>query len=184
MLHFSKISTQGKDFNLIASGALAFKIHNKILKDEAFHQGTKIKRNMLLGSPSARAANPEQKKVFFVIISDLDRTNVDSLCQMIKKERANGSYAVCQVIPMYYNEPSFKALKMLRQNFDEVMELSKFNLGSSKALMSAEQQHCVITDYSLSLARIMYHVCVNDFAASNQKQEVREEARTEEAVYA
>ncbi|MFD2515583.1 hypothetical protein ACFSRY_17045 [Pontibacter locisalis] len=179
MLHFSKISTQGKDFNLIASGALAFKIHNKILKDEAFQQGTKIQRNMLLGSPSARAASPNQKKVFFVVISDLDRTNVEALCQMIKKERANGSYAVCQVIPMYYNEPSFKALKMLRQNFDEVMELSKFNLGSSKALMSAEQQHCVITDYSVSMARIMYHVCVNDFA-SNHKVETR----AEEAVYA
>ena len=38
MLHFTKISTQGKDFNLIASGALAFKIHNKILKDVAFVQ--------------------------------------------------------------------------------------------------------------------------------------------------
>ncbi|WP_439883080.1 hypothetical protein ACSX1A_07895 [Pontibacter sp. MBLB2868] len=179
MLHFSKISTQGKDFNLIASGALAFKIHNKILKDESFLQGTKIKRNMLLGSPAAKTANPDQKKVFFVVISDLDRTNVESLCQMIKKERANGSYAVCQVIPMYYNEPSFKALKMLRQNFDEVMELSKFNLGSSKALMSAEQQHCVITDYSVSMARIMYHVCVNDFASKNTP-----EVKAEEAVYA
>jgi hypothetical protein len=173
MLHFSQITTQGKDFNLIASGALAFKIHNKILKDDAFQDGTKIKRNMLLGSPAARAASTDKKKVFFVVISDLDRTNVESLCKMIKKERTNGSYAVCQVIPMYYNEPSFKALKLLRQNFDEVMELSKFNLGTSKALMSAEQQHCVITDYSLAMARIMYHVCVNDFA-SVPKAEIKE----------
>ena len=168
MLHFSKISTQGKDFNLIASGALAFKIHNKILKDDCFQQGTKISRNMLLGSAPARSANTDKKKVFFVIISDVDRTNIESLCQMIKEEKAKGSYAVCQVIPLYYNEPSFKALKMLRQTFDEVMELSKFNLGSSKALITPEQQHCLITDYSLAMARIMYHVCVQDTGAQVQ----------------
>ncbi|WP_299821756.1 hypothetical protein [uncultured Pontibacter sp.] len=179
MLHFSKISTQGKEFNLIASGALAFKIHNKILKDECFQRGTKITRNMLLGSVPARTANTQQKKVFFVIISDLDKMNIEELCQTVKEEREKGSYAVCQVIPMYYNEPSFKALKMLRQNFDEVMELSKFNLGSSKALISPEQQHCIITDYSVSMARIMYHVCVKDFAA-NQKQEIK----VAEPVYA
>lgn len=164
MLHFSKISTQGKDFNLIASGALAFKIHNKILKDDAFQHGSKIYRNMLLGSAPARAVNADRRNVFYVIISDLDKMNIDSLCKMISQERAKGSYAVCQVIPVYYNEPSFKALKTLRQNFDEVIELNKFNLGSSKALMSAEQQQCLITDYSLSMARIMYHVCVKDFA--------------------
>ena len=165
MLHFSKISTQGKDFNLIASGALAFKIHNKILKDDCFQRGTKISRNMLLGSAPARSANTDKKKVFFVIISDVDRMNIESLCQMIRDEKAKGSYAVCQVIPLYYNEPSFKALKMLRQTFDEVMELSKFNLGNSKALITPEQQHCIITDYSLAMARIMYHVCVHDSAS-------------------
>ncbi|WP_242928932.1 hypothetical protein [Pontibacter vulgaris] len=172
MLHFSKISTQGKDFNLIASGALAFKIHNKILKDEDFQHGTRVSRSMLLGSVGAptQLTNPDQKKVYFVIISDLDKTNVDSLCKMIAKERANGSYAVCEVIPAFYNEPSFKALKMLRQNFDEVIELSKFNLGNSKALVSSEQQHCIVTDYSLSMARIMYHVCVNDFASKQSAE--------------
>jgi len=169
MLHFSKISTQGKDFNLIASGALAFKIHNKILKEEAFQHGAKIHRNMLLGSAPARAVNADRRNVFYVILSDLDKMNIESLCNMISQERAKGSYAVCQVIPAYYNEPSFKALKTLRQNFDEVIELSKFNLGNSKALMSAEQQQCLITDYSLSMARIMYHVCVKDSAGYNQQ---------------
>ncbi|WP_347157019.1 hypothetical protein [Pontibacter chitinilyticus] len=173
MLHFSKISSKGKDFNLIASGALAFKIHNKILKDESFVQGTKISRNMLLNSNAFPKDRSEQKKVFFVIISDLDRTNVEALCKSIAAERAKGSYAVCQVIPMYYNEPSFKALKMLRHTFDEVMELSKFNLGGSKALSHAEQQQCIITDYSLSMARIMYHVCVNDFASNLAKPDQR-----------
>jgi len=172
MLHFSKISAKGKDFNLIASGALAFKIHNKILKDESLTQGTKISRNMLLnGIPVSE--NTGQKKVYFVIISDLDKTNVEALCATIAAERAKGSYAVCQVIPVFYNEPSFKALKMLRQNFDEVVELNKFNLGGSKALSHAEQQQCLITEYSLSMARIMYHVCVKDFAPSYPKTEQR-----------
>ncbi|OKL41489.1 hypothetical protein [Pontibacter flavimaris] len=165
MLHFSKISTKGKDFNLIASGALAFKIHNKILKDETFHKGAKISRNMLLGGVPAKALNTDRRNVFYVILSDVDRTNVEQLCELIAQERRKGSYAVCQVIPLYYNEPSFKALKTLRQNFDEVIELNKFNLGSSKVLMSSEQQRCLITDYSLSMARIMYHVCVKDFAS-------------------
>lgn len=161
MLHFSKISTKGKDFNLLASGALAFKIHNKILKDEAFQQGLSISRNMLVGSAPARVATTGQKSVFFVIISDLDKVKIESLCEMIAQERAKGSYAVCQVIPLYYNEPCFKALKMLRQNFDEVLELSKFNLGGSKALIGGDQQQCVMTDYVLSMARIMFHVCAN-----------------------
>ncbi len=167
MLHISKISTKGKEFNLIASGALAFKIHNKILKDEDFQKGTRVSRSMLLGSVGAPShiSNPVQRKVFFVIISDLDKTNVESLCKMIALERANGSYAVCEVIPAFYNEPSFKALKMLRQTFDEVIELSKFNLGGSKALAGPDLQNCIVTDYSLSMARIMFHVCVNDYVA-------------------
>lgn len=169
MLHFSKISSKGKDFNLIASGALAFKIHNKILKDDTFTKGTKISRNMLLGSVPAKAMTADKRNVFYVILSDVDRTNVEDLCKMISQERKKGSYAVCQVIPLYYNEPSFKALKTLRQNFDEVIELNKFSFGNGKALMSAEQQHCLITDYSLSMARIMYHVCVKDFAPIAQE---------------
>lgn len=173
MLHFSKISSKGKDFNLIASGALAFKIHNKILKDESFAHGNKVSRNMLLGSKIARAGSTTQKKIFLVIISDLNRTNVESLCQTIAEERAKGSYAVCQVIPMYFSEPSFKALRLLRQNFDEVMELSKFNVGDTKALAYAEQQQCLIMDYSLSMARIMYHVCINDFTSNQNKTEQR-----------
>ncbi|PTX20178.1 hypothetical protein C8N40_103253 [Pontibacter mucosus] len=169
MLHFSKISSKGKDFNLIASGALAFKIHNKILKDDTFTKGTKISRNMLLGSVPAKAMTADKRNVFYVILSDVDRTNVEDLCKMIAQERKKGSYAVCQVIPLYYNEPSFKALKTLRQNFDEVIELNKFSFGNGKVLMSAEQQHCLITDYSLSMARIMYHVCVKDFAPIMQE---------------
>ncbi|SFF85505.1 hypothetical protein [Pontibacter chinhatensis] len=169
MLHFSKISSKGKDFNLIASGALAFKIHNKILKDDTFTKGTKISRNMLLGSVPAKAMTADKRNVFYVILSDVDRTNVEDLCKMIAQERKKGSYAVCQVIPLYYNEPSFKALKTLRQNFDEVIELNKFSFGNGKVLMSAEQQHCLITDYSLSMARIMYHVCVKDFAPIAQE---------------
>ncbi|HEY4651861.1 MAG TPA: hypothetical protein VIG72_10630 [Pontibacter sp.] len=161
MLHFTKITTQGRDFNLIASGALAFKIHNRILKDEAFTAGTSINRNMLIGSVPARKATSGNKSVFFVIISDLDKVNTEALCQVIARERAKGSYAVCQVIPMYYNEPSFKALKMLRQNFDEVLELSKMNLGGGKVLMGMEQQHCLMSDYLLSMARIMFHVCAS-----------------------
>ena len=180
MLHFSKITTKGKDFNLIASGALAFKIHNKILKDELFTKGAKVNRNMLLNSSVARAVNTDQKKVFYVVISDLDRMNIEALCKTISEERANGSYAVCQVIPMYLNEPSFKALKMLRQNFDEVIELSKFNIGGSKALMNAEQHNCLITDYSISMARIMFNVTAKDFAPAQRPAE----AVVAEAVYA
>ncbi|WP_162426495.1 hypothetical protein [Pontibacter pudoricolor] len=175
MLHFTKISTQGKDFNLIASGALAFKIHNKILKDEAFVHGSSVSRNMLVGSVPARKATTDKKSVFFVIISDLDKVNTESLCQMIAQERAKGSYAVCQVIPMYYNEPSFKALKMLRQNFDEVLELSKFNLGGSKVLIGMEQQHCIISDYVISMARIMFHVCANSAIPAKTAEERIEE---------
>jgi len=178
MLHFSKISTPSRDFNLIASGALAFKIHNKILKDESFMKDAKLSRNLLHSNAVLKAVNPSQKKVFFVIISDLDKMNAESLCNMIAKERANGSYAVCQVIPTYYNEPSFKALKMLRQNFDEVIELNKLALGGGKALMSTEQQHCIITDYSLSMARLMRHVCVNDHAVKEK------EVKKGEIVYA
>src|SRR5690606_19693402 len=122
MLHFSKITTKSKDFHLIASGALAFKVHNKILKDEDFMKGAKVSRN-LLPNNAAIKSDKSEARVFFVIISDLDKMDASSLCNMIAKERAKGSYAVCQVIPMYYNEPSFKALKMLRQNFDEVIEL-------------------------------------------------------------
>src|SRR5690606_9654051 len=105
MLHFSKITAKSKDFHLIASGALAFKIHNKILKDEDFMKGAKVSRNLLPSNAVIKSESGDQKNVFFVIISDLDKMNATNLCNMIAKERAKGSYAVCQVIPMYYNEP-------------------------------------------------------------------------------
>ncbi|QCR21784.1 hypothetical protein [Pontibacter sp. SGAir0037] len=159
MLHFSRISSQGNDFHLIASGALAFKIQNKILKDDTFQQGVSVKRNLIWHSSPARTA--VQKKVFFVIISDLDKVKVESLCKMIADERAQGGYAVCQVIPMLLNEPGYKALKMLRQSFDEVIELNKFNMGNGAAAMSAEQQQCIMTDYSISMARIIFHSSMN-----------------------
>ncbi len=121
---------------------------------------------MLLDNSSILASSPGQKKVFFVIISDLDKINTASLCRMISKERANGGYAVCQIIPMLYNEPSFRALKMLRQSFDEVLELGKFTINTSKVLVNTEQQNCIITDFSLSMARIMYQICVKDFTSA------------------
>ncbi|WP_114781556.1 hypothetical protein [Botryobacter ruber] len=166
MLHFSKITTPGKDFNLIASGALAYKIHNKILKDEEFRQYATIARNMHYASTS-----PAGNNIFFVIISDLDKINTESLCHMIAKERQKGGYAVCEVIPMLYNEVSFKALTLLQQTFNEVLELGKFNLGSSKALINAEQQNCVITDYSLSMVRLIYNLCLTNTTASTRKTE-------------
>lgn len=169
MLHFSKITAKSRDFHLIASGALAFKIHNKILKDEDFMKGAKVSRNLLQSNAVIKSESGE-KKVFFVIISDLDKMNATNLCSMIAKERARGSYAVCQVIPMYYNEPSFKALKMLRQNFDEVIELNKLTLGGGKALINSEQQHCIITDYSISMARIMRNVCVSEPATKEMDE--------------
>jgi DNA-directed RNA polymerase subunit H (RpoH/RPB5) len=170
MLHFSKITAKSKDFHLIASGALAFKIHNKILKDEDFMKGAKVSRNLLPSNAVIKSEGGDQKKVFFVVISDLDKMNATNLCNMIAKERAKGSYAVCQVIPMYYNEPSFKALKMLRQNFDEVIELNKLTLGGGKALVSTEQQHCIITDYSITMARIVRNICVNDHVVKEKEE--------------
>lgn len=170
MLHFSKITAKSKDFHLIASGALAFKIHNKILKDEDFIKGAKVSRSLLQSNAVIKASDSSDKKVFFVIISDLDKMNAANLCNMIAKERARGSYAVCQVIPMYYNEPSFKALKMLRQNFDEVIELNKLTLGGGKALVSNEQQHCIITEYSISMAKIMRNVCVGEHVVKEKEE--------------
>lgn len=170
MLHFSKITSKSRDFHLIASGALAFKVHNKILKDESFMKGAKVSRSLLQSNAVIKSSNSDQKKVFFVIISDLDKMNAASLCNMIAQERAKGSYAVCQVIPMYYNEPSFKALKMLRQNFDEVIELNKLTLGGGKALISNEQHNCIIADYSISMARLMRHVCVSDHVPQEKEE--------------
>lgn len=174
MLHFSKISTHGNEFNLIASGALAFKIHNKILKDEAFLQGAPIKWNALLGSTAERQTAVQQKKIFFVIISDLDKLKVESLCRMISKERASGGYAVCQVMPMFQTEPFYKSLKLLRQNFDEVIELNRILFSGSSTHMNAEQQQCIVTDHSVSMARIMFHASAGSLQSSRQMQETHE----------
>ncbi len=174
MLHFSKISAHGNEFNLIASGALAFKIHNKILKDDAFQQGAPIKWNALLGSTAERQAAVQQKKIFFVVISDLDKLKVESLCRMISQERASGGYAVCEVIPMFHTEPFYKSLKLLRQNFDEVIELNKILHVNSSAHISAEQQQCIVSDYSVSMARIMFNTSVGSLKSSRQVQETHE----------
>ncbi|MDX5347905.1 MAG: hypothetical protein LPK19_11720 [Hymenobacteraceae bacterium] len=110
------------------------------------------------------------KKVFFTIVSDLDSLNTDMLCQLTAKAKKSGSYAVCEVIAMYYNERNLKALKQLRKNFNEVVEVSKLCLGDSKSLAYSEQQTCIITNFTLSLARIMFHVCSDDFGTTKEQK--------------
>lgn len=166
MLHISKITRKGKEFNLIASGALAFKIYNKILKDPVF-ENQKIKTYSLLcdsldASPLF-SAEPDTRKVYFAIVSDLDKDTNDALCLKMLNERQKNSYAVCEVIAMYYNERYFRAVKKMRNSFDELTELNKPGLNQSKNMLYSEQQSCLLTEYSMTMAKIMFHTTLEDF---------------------
>lgn len=166
MLHISKIVRNGKEFNLIASGALAFKIYNKILKEPVF-ENLKIKSASILCDAIATSplfkADPAVNSVYFAIVSDLDKETNNALCLRMGQERLNNGYAVCEVIAMYYNERYFRAVKQLRNSFDELFELNKPSVNQSKALLYSEQQNCLLTDYSLTLAKILYHTTLEDF---------------------
>ena len=160
MLHFSQITANNKSINLIASGALAFKISQKILKDAAF-AGFKIKNSSMLcealDDPKSDLRFFDGKKVFFAIISDLDTPNCEALGRVIAKARKNGSYAVCEIITMFYNERFFKAMKHLKQNFNETIELNKLLMSNSRSLTYTEQQNCQITDFSTMFARMLFN---------------------------
>jgi hypothetical protein len=166
MLHISKIIRNGKEFNLIASGALAFKIYNKILKEPVF-ENQKIRSYSLLcnnlESNPLFNADPDLKKVYFVIVSDLDKESNDAICLKMLSERQRNSYAVCEVIAMYYNERYFRAVKKMRNSFDELLELNKPGLNQSKAMLYSEQQSCLLTEYSLAIAKMLYHTTLEDF---------------------
>src|SRR5690606_1275488 len=142
MLHISKICRNGKEFNLIASGALAFKVYNKILKEPIF-ENLKIKSYSLLcdALPNSPLFNsdPDVQSVYFAIISDLDRETNNALCLKMGEERLRNGYAVCEVIAMYYNERYFRAVKQLRNSFDELVELNKPSVNQSRALVYSEQ---------------------------------------------
>jgi hypothetical protein len=166
MLHISKISKNGKEFNLIACGALAFKLYNKILKEPVFEK-QKIKSysilcDMIDNSPIFNA-EAGVKKVYFAIVSDLDKDANNALCVKMAAEREHNSYAVCEVIAMNYNERYFRAVKQMRSSFDELFELNKPGFNQNKSLHYTEQQNCLITEYSLMLAKIMYHTTLEDF---------------------
>ena len=160
MLHFSQISLNGKSINIIASGALAFKISQKILKDEAFAK-SKIKNSSMLcealDDPKSDMRFFDGKKVYFAIISDLDTTNCEALGKVMAKARKNGSYAVCEIITMFYNERFFKAMKHLKQNFNETIELNKLLMSNSRSLTYTEQQNCQITDFTTMFARMLFN---------------------------
>ena len=166
MLHISKITRHGKEFNLIASGALAFKVYNKILKEPVF-ENLKIKSYSVLCDGIATSpvfqSDPEINSVYFAIVSDLDKETNNALCLKMAQERLQNGYAVCEVIAMYYNERYFRAVKQLRNSFDELFELNRPSVNQSKTLLYSDQQNCLLTDYSITLAKILYHITLEDF---------------------
>jgi hypothetical protein len=182
MLHISKISKNGKEFNLIASGALAFKLYNKILKEPIF-ENHRIKSygilcDMMDGSP-AFDSDPDVKKVYLANETDLDKDVNNALCLKMLTEREQNSYAVCEVIAMNYNERYFRAVKQMRGSFDELFELNKPFFAQNKTLHYTEQQNCLITEYSLMIAKMLYHTTLDDF---NPARVLRLENQHEEAA--
>lgn len=174
MLHFAKISRNGKEFNLLASGALAFKVFNKILKDPAFLSCDISVTSMLhtsLEDGQPKTALFQGKRLFYVIISDLDKISNEALCRRILEARHQQSYAVCDVISMSYNERYYKSLKRLRNSFDEMVELNKIALVQNKSLSYSEQQNYLITDFSLMHARMMFHIGTSDFVKISKAAE-------------
>jgi hypothetical protein len=174
MLHLAKISRNGKEFNLIASGALAFKVFNKILKDPVFLTCDISVTSMLHtsiedGQPKAKLF--DGKKLFYVIISDLDKISNEALCRRIMESRQQESYAVCDVISMSYNERYYKALKRLRNSFDEMVELNKIALTQNRSLSYSDHQNYMITDFALMHARMMFHIATSEFVKTSKSTE-------------
>ena len=169
MLHVSKITRNGKEFNLIASGALAFKMYNKILKEPVF-ENQKIRNYSILCDGLATSPlfkpDPEVKSVYFAIVSDLDKESNNALCLKMAEQRLNNGYAVCEVIAMYYNERYYRAVKKMRASFDELIELNKPGVNSSRPLHYTDQQNCLLSEYSVMFAKILYHISLEDFAPS------------------
>jgi hypothetical protein len=119
--------------------------------------------------------------VFFAIISDLDITNCEALGKVIAKTRKNGSYAVCEIITMFYNERFFKAMKHLKNNFDETIELNKLLMSNSRSLTYTEQQSCQITDFTTMFARMLFNTSGVTSGSANLT-EVSQEPMLKKAV--
>lgn len=174
MLHFAKISRNGKEFNLIASGALAFKVFNKILKDPAFLPFEVSVTSMLhtsIEDGQPKATLFEGKKLFYVIVSDLDKISNETLCHRIMEARQQQSYAVCDVVSMSYNERYYKALKRLRNSFDEMVELNRITMAQNRSASYSDQQNYLITEFALMHARMMFHAGTSDFVKTTKAAE-------------
>lgn len=174
MLHFAKISRNAKELNLIASGALAFKVFNKILKDPAFLSCDISVTSMLhtsIEDGQPKAILFQGKKLFYVIISDLDKVSNETLCRRITDAREQQGYAVCDVISMSYNERYYKALKRLRNSFDEMVELNKITLAQNRSQSYSDQQNFMITDFAMMHARMMLHIGTSEFATTSKAAE-------------
>ena len=167
MLHLTRITRNGKEFNLIASGALAFKMYTKILKDPVFENQKSRSYSILcdsIASSPLLKPDPEVSSVYFAIVSDLDKESNNALCLKMAEGRLNNGYAVCEVIAMYYNERYYRAVKKMRASFDELIELNKPGVNHSRPLHYTEQQNCLLTDYSIMFAKILYHTTLEDFS--------------------
>ncbi len=171
MLHFAKISRNGKEFNLIASGALAFKVFNKILRDPIFLASDISVTSMLhtsIEDGQPKATLFQGKKLFYVLISDLGKISNETLCRRILDAREQQSYAVCDVISMSYNERYYKSLKRLRNSFDEMVELNKITLTQNRSQSYSDHQNYLITDFAMMHARIMFNIGTSDFVKSTK----------------
>jgi hypothetical protein len=174
MLHFAKISRNGKEFNLIASGALAFKVFNKILRDPVFSASEISVTSMLhtsIEDGQPKAVLFKGKKLFYVIISDLDKVSNETLCRRITDAREQQSYAVCDVISMSYNERYYKALKRLRNSFDEMVELNKITMTQNRSQSYSDQQNFMINDFAMMHARMMFNIGTSEFTKTSKADE-------------
>jgi hypothetical protein len=164
MIHFTTISRNQREFNLIAIGSLAFKMYSRFLLDRTVQNCTQTTLNVVSVSRLPQL-NPHKNNFYVALISDLDAPEIYPICDYLMRARINFGYTVGEVMALNDSPSYIKRIHKLRNSFDVLVELENFLVVDSKE-MSVQEKHAFLsTNFTLQLLNMLKQICQTEFAS-------------------
>ncbi|GAB2537717.1 hypothetical protein [Rufibacter soli] len=163
MIHFTTISRNQRDFNLIAIGSLAFKMYSRFLLDRSVQNCTQTTLNVVSVS-KLPVQDPHKNNFYIALISDLDTPDLYPLCDYLMKARINFGYTVGEVMALNDSPTYLKRIHKLRNSFDVLVELENFLVVDGKDLTNQEKHAFLSTNFTLQLLCMLKQVCQTEFS--------------------
>ncbi|AKQ45661.1 hypothetical protein TH63_08360 [Rufibacter radiotolerans] len=165
MIHFTTISKNQREFNLIAIGSLAFKMYSRFLMDRTVQNCTQNTLNVV-SVTRLPVLDPHKNNFYVALISDLDAPELYPLCDYLMKARINFGYTVGEVMALNDSPTYLKRIHKLKNSFDVLVELENFLVVDSRELNKQEKHAFLSTNFTLQLLCMLKQVCQTEFSVA------------------